>query len=76
MFLVRLLLGGGPPLFDQLQNGLTAVPQSLALLKLVKQGDNLARQRDDELVMSAFGHGTNPLSREAARHRRALLARR
>ena len=48
----RLLLGGGPPLFDQLLDGLAAVPQSLALLKLVKQGDYLTRQRDDELVIS------------------------
>jgi hypothetical protein len=41
--------------FDQLQDGLAAIPQSLALLKLVKQGDDLARQCDDELVMSVFG---------------------
>jgi hypothetical protein len=55
VFLFRLLLGGGPPPFDQLQDCLAAVPQSLALPKLVKQGDDLARQRDDELVMSTFG---------------------
>jgi hypothetical protein len=38
-----------------LQDGLTALPQSLALLKLVKQGNDLARQRNDELMMSGFG---------------------
>ena len=36
MFLGRLLLGGCPPLFDQLQQRLAAVAQALAFLDLVK----------------------------------------
>ena len=52
MFLGRLLLGGFPPLFDQLQQRLAAIAQALALLELVKKGDDLARQRDDELMIA------------------------
>ena len=52
VFLGRLLLGGFPPLFDQLQQRLAAVAQTLALLELVNKGDGLARQRGDELVLS------------------------
>jgi hypothetical protein len=45
-----LLLGDFPPLFDQLHQHLAAVSQAMAFLKLVKKGDLLIRQRDEELV--------------------------
>ena len=51
MFLGRLLLGGFPPLFDQLQQRLAAITQALAFLELVKKSDGLARQRGDELML-------------------------
>ena len=37
------LLGGRPPLFDQLQKRLAAVSQAMALLEFVEQRDRLSR---------------------------------
>ena len=52
VFLGRLLLGGSPPLFDQLQQRLAAAWQAVAFLKLVEQGNDFAWQRDNELMIS------------------------
>jgi hypothetical protein len=48
----HLLLGGFPPLLDQLQQRLAAVPQALSFLKFINEGDRLARQINDELMPS------------------------
>jgi hypothetical protein len=52
VFLGRLLLGGVPPPFDQLQDSLAAVPQTLALLELVKHGDHSGRQLEQHLLLA------------------------
>jgi hypothetical protein len=38
------VLGGRPPLFDQLQKRLTAVAQAMAILDLVEKSHGVARQ--------------------------------
>jgi hypothetical protein len=43
------LLGGSPPLFDQLQKRLAAASQALASLEFVDQRDRFPRQRHDQL---------------------------
>jgi hypothetical protein len=48
-----LLLGGGPPFFDELLQHLAAIAQALAFLDLVKKSDRLARQIGDELKAAA-----------------------
>jgi hypothetical protein len=44
LLLLGVLLGGGPPDFDQLLQHLAAITQALAFLKLVKEFDCLTRQ--------------------------------
>jgi hypothetical protein len=56
-----LLLGGFPPPFDQLQKRLAAIPQALAFLEFINEGDHLARQIDDEL-MPSVGHEPTAIS--------------
>jgi hypothetical protein len=60
VFLVRLLLGGGPPPFDKVQQRLTAAAQTLTLLEFVKESDGLARKRSYELVL-AFSRKTSAI---------------
>jgi hypothetical protein len=46
----RSLLGGRPPLFDQLQKGLASAAQTLALLEIVEHRDRLTRQLHKNLL--------------------------
>jgi len=55
-----LLLGGFPPLFDQLQQRLTAAAQTLAFLELVNHGHGFAGQGGDELL-HAMGREPPPV---------------
>jgi hypothetical protein len=55
-----LLLGGGPPDFDQLLQHLAAITQALAFLKLVKKSYCLTRQISDKLK-AAFGGNPAPV---------------
>jgi hypothetical protein len=60
-FLRRLLLGGFPPVLNQLQQHLAAITQTLAFLKFINEGDSLARQIDDKL-MPSVGHEPTAVS--------------
>jgi hypothetical protein len=68
-----LLLGGGPPLFDQLQECLAAVAQPLAFLDLVEHRYRLLRQLEKHLLPAGRGKtatvGLNLLCDSAARSR-------
>ena len=52
MFVGRLLLGDFPPLFDQFQERLAAVAQAMALLVLVKKGDRLVGEPDQDFLLA------------------------
>lgn len=44
------LLGGRPPMFDQLQKRLAAAPQAMAMLQFIDQLDCLARQLEQHFL--------------------------
>lgn len=52
------MLGGFPPPLDEFDKRLPAVAQAMAFLELVKKGNHLIRQFDQDFLFAGRGNAT------------------